>query len=33
MGLRPPEKIRLNELGTARHMPIVAITANAFEDD
>ena len=32
-GVEATRKIRLNELGTARHMPIVAITANAFEDD
>ena len=23
----------MNELGTARHIPIIAITANAFDDD
>ena len=33
MGLRRPKKIRLNELATARHLPIIAITANAFDDD
>jgi CheY-like chemotaxis protein len=27
-GLEASQKIRLNELGTARHLPIVAITAN-----
>jgi len=32
-GLEATQKIRLNELGTTRHMPIVAITANAFDDD
>ena len=32
-GIEATQKIRLNELGTARHMPIVAITANAFDDD
>jgi CheY-like chemotaxis protein len=32
-GLEATQKIRLKELGTARHMPIVAITANAFDDD
>jgi len=32
-GLEATQKIRLNEAGTARHMPIVAITANAFDDD
>jgi CheY-like chemotaxis protein len=32
-GLEATRKIRLKELGTARHMPIVAITANAFDDD
>jgi CheY-like chemotaxis protein len=32
-GLEATRKIRLNELGSARHMPIVAITANAFDDD
>jgi CheY-like chemotaxis protein len=32
-GLEATQKIRLSELGTARHMPIIAITANAFDDD
>lgn len=32
-GLEATQKIRLNELGTARHIPIIAITANAFDDD
>ena len=32
-GIEATQKIRLTELGTARHMPIVAITANAFDDD
>jgi len=32
-GLEATQKIRLTELGTGRHMPIVAITANAFDDD
>jgi two-component system, sensor histidine kinase and response regulator len=32
-GIEATQKIRLSELGTARHMPIVAITANAFDDD
>jgi PAS domain S-box-containing protein len=32
-GLEATQKIRLNELGTARHLPIIAITANAFDDD
>jgi hypothetical protein len=31
--LEATQKIRLSELGTARHMPIIAITANAFDDD
>jgi PAS domain S-box-containing protein len=32
-GLEATHKIRLSEVGTARHLPIVAITANAFDDD
>jgi two-component system, sensor histidine kinase and response regulator len=32
-GLEATQKIRLNELGTACHIPIIAITANAFDDD
>jgi CheY-like chemotaxis protein len=32
-GLEATQRIRMNELGTARHMPIIAITANAFADD
>jgi two-component system sensor histidine kinase/response regulator len=32
-GLEAIQKIRLNELGTARHIPIIAITANAFDED
>jgi two-component system, sensor histidine kinase len=32
-GVEATQKIRLNELGTARHLPIIAITANAFDDD
>ena len=32
-GLEATQKIRLTESGTARHIPIVAITANAFDDD
>ena len=32
-GLEATQKIRSIELGTARHMPIIAITANAFDDD
>ena len=32
-GLEATQKIRLNELSTGRHIPIVAITVNAFEDD
>jgi two-component system sensor histidine kinase/response regulator len=32
-GLEATQKIRRNELGTVRHMPIIAITANAFDDD
>jgi CheY-like chemotaxis protein len=32
-GIEATQKIRLNELGTARHLPIIAITANAFDDD
>jgi two-component system, sensor histidine kinase and response regulator len=32
-GLEATQKIRLSEIGTARHMPIIAITANAFDDD
>jgi two-component system sensor histidine kinase/response regulator len=32
-GLEATQKIRLNETGTLRHIPIVAITANAFDDD
>jgi CheY-like chemotaxis protein len=32
-GLEATEKIRLSEAGTVRHLPIVAITANAFDDD
>jgi CheY-like chemotaxis protein len=31
--LEATQKIRLNELGTERHLPIIAITANAFDDD
>ena len=30
-GLEATQKIRLNELGTGRHLPIIAITANAFD--
>ena len=32
-GLEATQKIRLNELGATRHIPIIAITANAFDDD
>jgi two-component system, sensor histidine kinase and response regulator len=32
-GLETTQKIRLKEKGTLQHMPIVAITANAFDDD
>ena len=32
-GLEATQKIRPSELGTARHLPIIAITANAFDDD
>jgi CheY-like chemotaxis protein len=32
-GLEATHKIRLSEAGTVRHVPIVAITANAFDDD
>jgi CheY-like chemotaxis protein len=32
-GLEATHKIRLSELGTGRHLPIIAITANAFDDD
>jgi CheY-like chemotaxis protein len=32
-GLEATHKIRLSEAGTLRHLPIVAITANAFDDD
>jgi CheY-like chemotaxis protein len=32
-GLEATQKIRLSELSTGTHIPIVAITANAFEDD
>jgi two-component system sensor histidine kinase/response regulator len=32
-GIEATQKIRLSELSTARHMPIIAITANAFDDD
>jgi PAS domain S-box-containing protein len=32
-GLEATQKIRSNELGTERHIPIIAITANAFDDD
>jgi two-component system sensor histidine kinase/response regulator len=32
-GLEATQKIRLSELVTARHTPIIAITANAFDDD
>jgi two-component system sensor histidine kinase/response regulator len=32
-GVEATLKIRLKESGTADHMPIVAITANAFDDD
>jgi CheY-like chemotaxis protein len=32
-GPEATQKIRLTELSTGRHMPIVAITANAFDDD
>jgi signal transduction histidine kinase/CheY-like chemotaxis protein len=32
-GLEATQQIRVSELGTARHMPIIAITANAFDDD
>jgi CheY-like chemotaxis protein len=32
-GLEATQKIRLSELRTGTHIPIVAITANAFEDD
>jgi CheY-like chemotaxis protein len=32
-GPEATQKIRLNELGTGRHLRIIAITANAFGDD
>ncbi|MDP9147272.1 MAG: response regulator [Acidobacteriota bacterium] len=32
-GIETTRKIRLNERGTNRHVPIMAITANAFDDD
>jgi len=32
-GLEATQKIRLTELDTGRHILIVAITANAFDDD
>jgi len=32
-GLEATQKIRLSELSTGRHIPVVAIAANAFEDD
>jgi len=32
-GLEATQKIRLNEIGTPGHMPIIAITAEAFDDD
>ena len=32
-GLEATQKIRLDELGKGRHLPIVAITANVFSDD
>lgn len=32
-GLEATRKIRRDELGSARHIPIVAIIANAFDDD
>jgi CheY-like chemotaxis protein len=32
-GLEATRTIRLDELGSARHMPIGAITANAFDND
>jgi CheY-like chemotaxis protein len=32
-GLEATQKIRLSELDTASHLPIIAITANAFDDD
>ena len=32
-GIEATQKIHLKESGTSGHMPIVAITANAFDDD
>jgi CheY-like chemotaxis protein len=32
-GVEATQRIRLNESGTMCHMPIIAITANAFDDD
>jgi PAS domain S-box-containing protein len=32
-GLEATHQIRQQEVGTARHLPIIAITANAFEED
>jgi CheY-like chemotaxis protein len=32
-GLEATRMLRRQELGTLRHMPIIAITANAFEED
>ena len=32
-GIETTQKIRLKEKGTLQHMPIMAITANAFDDD
>ena len=32
-GLEATRKIRQHEEGTSRHLPIIAITANAFEED
>jgi len=32
-GLEATQKIRVNEIGTPGHMPIIAITAEAFDDD
>jgi two-component system, sensor histidine kinase and response regulator len=32
-GIEATQKIRLKESGTSGHMPIVAITANAFDHD
>jgi CheY-like chemotaxis protein len=32
-GIEAPQKTRLKESGTSAHMPIVAFTGNAFDDD